>query len=236
MSSMQTWPDVFARIYERLHHGSFLPHPRCSIARMDQLLDDSKLAIKYQKGSRFGDKFPGQAQLGNDVRIRVTKTFVGHALENEHRDAPLVLFATGSGIGSVLAIFQHRLHHNKSSTVTQPLAISLFVGSKEEDYEMVHDLLADFRLATLLDVCEIVQSNATKERAQERMMLNENRAALLNKLQNPRCVVFVCRNQQATHGAKGWLSELLGSDVQHELSSIVRDSLKNASQHEYIRT
>jgi hypothetical protein len=40
-----------------------------------------------------------------------------------------------------------------------------------EDYEMMDELLVDFRKATLFDICEVIQGNATKERAQDRMIL-----------------------------------------------------------------
>ena len=198
--------------------ASYLHYPN---SRTESKTNKLELVLKYHPDGRFSHHFLSQAQAGATLRFRVTETHMGKILESQSIDAPLILFATGSGIGPIRAILQHRLKEEKESSQSHSADrysnISVFVGARSEDAAFVEDIVKEPLSAGLIDICEVVESNAKKERAQDRMLLEKNREILARKLRAPSCVVFLCGNEAAASGAKEILSEILGDDIEEVL-------------------
>ena len=169
------------------------------------------LIVKVHNGGRFSDCFLSNSRAGSQLRFRITETAVGKSLEEQPTDAPLILFATGSGIGPIVAILQHRLRRKATGR------ISLFVGMRPGDVDLIAEILEETRSVGLIDVCEVVESNAKKERPQDRMLAYETRRVLSRKLRNPSCIVFICGNEKAAQGVKATLTEIAGNEIEETM-------------------
>jgi sulfite reductase alpha subunit-like flavoprotein len=112
------------------------------------------------------------------------------------------------------SISSHLAQLNVPSTLG---SVSLFVGFKAEDADLIQQVIRPASHAALLDITELVPSNAAKVRVQDRLLLPHIREKLSRKLHDPSCIVFVCANELAATATGTNLDLIAGTDVRNML-------------------
>jgi hypothetical protein len=92
-------------------------------------------------------------------------------------------------------------------------SVSLFVGFKIEDSDLIQQVIRPASHAALLDITELVPSNDEKIRVQDHLLLPHIKEKLSRKLQDPSCIVFICANEMAATAAGGNLNLIAGTDI-----------------------
>jgi sulfite reductase alpha subunit-like flavoprotein len=108
----------------------------------------------------------------------------------------------------------HLAHLNVPSTRG---SVSLFVGFKNEDSDLIQQVIRPASQAALLDVMELVPSNAEKIRVQDHLLIPHIKEKLSRKLQDPSCIVFICANEMAATAAGANLNSIAGTDIKNLL-------------------
>ncbi|KAH8898596.1 nitric oxide synthase [Thozetella sp. PMI_491] len=194
------------------------------------------LLVQRRTGGRFSDVFLN-SQDGTELTVlcKITSKHKSRGLAylpNENIKQPLILFATGSGIGPVRCLLQHRTARVRAAAtangssgraaVVQP-CISVFIGFKTEDAGLIEETLAESQAVGLLDVVRLTPSNPAKQRAQDRVFDNNTDEREVNAhnvgqrlseaIRTGGAFVFACASPAAEAGFAENLSALLGRNV-----------------------
>ena len=147
------------------------------------------------------------------LRYRIVDSPSGSILRKNHL-RPFIVVATGAGFGPVRCLLQWRI-----STIRDALAmgqpfpsqgskISLFLGLKPPDLELIVDVLNEAMSLNLIDMLDIVFSNPAKRRVYHSLRLSPRH--LRKKLYKQEGMAFICTNQVAAKATKSTFNDILG--------------------------
>lgn len=214
--------------YEDFSHAqmkvSRLSGPRhYSIASSSKRGKDTSLEflVTCRPQGQFSNKFLSSARCGTSLQIGFTGT--ASCSMAKDKTIPIIAFATGSGIAPVKYVLQQRisqLPYVSATTTTdmaKPAPVSLFVGFRQEDAQMISDALQDAIASNIVDILSLTPSNSFKWRAQDNVFNTKFRDRVFSKIKYESCYVFVCASPQAAKGFSSNLSALLGVNVKEAL-------------------
>jgi sulfite reductase alpha subunit-like flavoprotein len=120
-------------------------------------------------------------------------------------------------VATIGSVSQQRLkqinHHAHLGVASTRGSVDLFLGFKSKDTAFIQQVIRPASDAGLLDIVEMVPTNAQQIRVQDHILLPDVKARLIEKLKDPACIVFVCANELAAEGAVVNLSILAGANV-----------------------
>ena len=171
------------------------------------------IMVKTIPRGRFSTTYLQSTSLPSALKYRIVDSVCGAQIRSNHL-APFVIMATGAGFGPVRCLLQWRIALAREAIASgKPLpgfesAISLFLGFKACDLELVRDILDEAKQLFLVDVLEIVLSNPQKRRAYHCM--REYGQEVRVKLLENQGLFFTCTNREAAEETKRILSDVLG--------------------------
>lgn len=172
--------------------------------------------VKVLSGGRFSETFVKDSAIPASLRYRIIDSFSGAILRKNHLK-PFIIVATGAGFGPVRSLLQWRIGIIRDALATgQPLpnlgsGISLFLGLKPLDLELIVDVLNEAMSVNLIDTLDIVPSNAMKHRVYDN--LRRSPQHLREKLLKRKGMAFVCTTKAAAESTKSILENILGGRV-----------------------
>jgi sulfite reductase alpha subunit-like flavoprotein len=123
-----------------------------------------------------------------------------------------------SSIGSDSRLSARPVNHHAHLGVTSTRkSVSLLVGFKSEDADLIQQVIRPASHAGILNVVELCQSNEKKVRIQDHILLPHVKEKLAAELRDPACIVFVCANESAAEASVVNLSIIMGVDVKDAL-------------------
>lgn len=197
------------------------------------------IMVKVLPGGRFSETFVKDSSIPASLRYRIVDSPSGATLRKNHLK-PFVVVATGAGFGPVRSLLQWRIailrdHHARKqqqhpspspSSPSSPSSpyyrrtgssssrISLFLGLKPPDVDLISDILNEAMALDLVDLLHIVLSNPSRRRVYDDLprYADRLRAKLLEGVRGGGGggVVFVCTNRAAAQCTRGVLEEVLG--------------------------
>lgn len=169
------------------------------------------------------------AAIGSCLRLKVTETKWRSLLEAI--DKPVICFATGSGIAPVQSLLQYRLAALENGTDIKPAPITLMLGFRIADSDVIANAILDATAAGLVDICLLTPSNKARIRTQDRIFGPTIRDQLTVKLRHEDASVLVCANATAAEEFASNLSSIVGCDVPAALGSerYVQEVFKHAA-------
>lgn len=174
------------------------------------------IMVKVLPGGRFSDTFMQDCILPASLRYRIVDSLSGSILRKNHL-RPFVIVATGAGFGPVRCLLQWRISIIRDALAaggTLPKhgsGITLFLGLKPSDKELVVDVLNEAMSVSLVDLLDIVLSNPSKRRVYDDLLRSPQHVR--NKLFKQEAMVLVCTNQNAALATKGAFESILGGHV-----------------------
>ncbi len=182
--------------------------------------NELQIMVKIQENGRFSDTFLNDCAPPRFLKYRFVDSKVGPQLRENHL-APMVVVATGAGFGPVRCLLQWRIATARNAIkagYSSPLAgkgISLFLGLKECDTDLVQDVINEAESYGILDMVEIVLSNPAKRRVYDK--LRDHSKHIRGKIVKKQGLVFVCSGSAAAEGTKSMLEKVIGSSVEKML-------------------
>ncbi len=176
-----------------------------------------QIMVKIQENGRFSDKFLHDCTPPRFLKYRFVDSKVGPQLRENHL-APMVVVATGAGFGPVRCLLQWRIATARNAIkagYSWPLprkGISLFLGLKECDADLVEDVINEAESHGILDMVEIVLSNPARRRVYEK--LRDHSKHIRGKVVKAKGLVFVCASSAAAEGTKRMFEKVIGSSVE----------------------
>ena len=182
--------------------------------------NELQIMVKIQENGRFSDTFLNDCAPPRFLKYRFVDSKVGPQLRENHL-APMIVVATGAGFGPVRCLLQWRIATARNAIkagYNRPLpnkGISLFLGLKECDTDLVEDVIKEAESYGILDMVEIVLSNTAKRRVYEK--LRDHSKHIRGKVVKKKGLVFVCAGSAAAEGTKSMLEKVIGSSVEKML-------------------
>ena len=182
--------------------------------------NELQIMVKIQENGRFSDTFLNDCAPPRFLKYRFVDSKVGPQLRANHL-APMVVVATGAGFGPVRCLLQWRIataHNAIKAGYPRPppnKGISLFLGLKACDTDLVEDVIKEAESYGILDLVEIVLSNPAKRRVYEK--LRDHSKHIRGKVVKKKGLVFVCANRAAAEGTKSTFEMVIGSSVKKML-------------------
>ena len=179
-----------------------------------------QIMVKIQENGRFSDTFLHDCAPPMFLRYRLVDSKVGPQLRENHL-APMVVVATGAGFGPVRCLLQWRIATARDAIkagYSRPppnKGISLFLGLKECDTDLVEDVIKEAESYGLLDMIEIVLSNPAKRRVYDK--LQDHSKHIREKVVKRKGLVFVCASSAAAEGTKSMFEKVIGSSIEKML-------------------
>lgn len=222
------------------HHPSSLHPPSGSSSQ------EVNIMVKVLPGGRFSETFVKDSSIPASLRYRIVDSPSGATLRKNHLK-PFVVVATGAGFGPVRSLLQWRIatlrdhharqqhpHPSSSSSpspsyrrtggpgATSSSRISLFLGLKPPDVDLISDILNEAMALDLVDLLHIVLSNPSQRRVYDDLprYADRLRAKLLERHAGGGGggggggLVFVCTNRKAAQCTRGVLERVLGGKVE----------------------
>ena len=174
------------------------------------------IMVKVLPSGRFSETFIKDSAMHASLRYRIVDSPSGATLRKNHLK-PFVVVATGAGFGPVRALLQWRIGIIRDSLAARhPLpsrgsGISLFLGLKPADVEVIVDVLNEAMSLNLVDMLHIVLSNPAKRRVYDD--LRRSPQHVRNKLVKREGMAFVCTNTPAAVATKAAFENILGGRV-----------------------
>ena len=176
------------------------------------------IMVKVLPGGRFSDTFIKDCTLPAPLRYRIVDSPSGNILRKHHL-RPFIIVATGAGFGPVRCLLQWRIAIIRDALAAgHPLprqgagaGITLFLGLKPSDRELVVDVLNEAMSVNLVDMLDVVLSNPTKRRVYDDLQRSPQRVR--DKLFKQEAMVFVCTNKDAAMATKSTFESILGGCV-----------------------
>ena len=179
--------------------------------------NELQIMVKIQENGRFSDTFLHDCAPPRSLKYRFVDSKVGPQLRENHL-APMVVVATGAGFGPIRCLLQWRIATARNAIkagYSGPLpnqGISLFLGLKECDKDLIEDVIKEAESYGILDMVEIVLSNPAKRRVYEK--LRDHSKHIRGKVVKKRGLVFVCAGSAAAEGTRSMFEEVIGSSVE----------------------
>ena len=179
--------------------------------------NELQIMIKIQENGRFSDTFLHDCAPPRFLKYRFIDSIVGPQLRQNYL-APMIVVATGAGFGPVRCLLQWRIATARNAIkagYSSPLpnkGISLFLGLKECDRELVRDVIEEAESYGILDMVEIVPSNPAKRRVYDK--LRDHSKHIRGKVVKKKGLVFVCAGIAAAEGTKNMFEKVIGSSVE----------------------
>lgn len=176
-----------------------------------------EIMVKTLPNGRFSSTFIQDSSLPATLTYRIVDSMCGPQIRKNYL-APFVIVATGAGFGPVRCLLQWRISITREAMAAgRPLplfdsSISLFLGFREVDLDIVMDVLDDAKALFLVDVVEIVVSNPEKRRAYD--VLIEYAEEVRDKLVEQKGMAFVCTSKVAAEGTRSVFECILGQNVE----------------------
>lgn len=183
------------------------------------------LLVKIQPHGRFSTNFLGPAEPGETMRYMICASPAWPMLDSSIV-GPIIAIVTGSGLAPLRGLLQKRVAAAKASgpsttsdacTGFAESPISLFIGHRAVDVDIIEEAIADARHFAALDIVSVVLSNSGGIRIQDKLLEDGIAKKVAAKLRHPGCRVFVCANPAAAEATVLNLSSLLGEDVKAAL-------------------
>lgn len=174
------------------------------------------IMVKRLPGGRFSETFVKDSATPAPLRYRIVDSPSGPILRKNHQK-PFVIVATGAGFGPVRCLLKWRIGIIRNALAAgHPLpslrpGISLFLGLKPSDMELILDVLNEAMSLNLVDMLDIVLSNPTKRRVYDN--LRRRPQHLRHKLFKREGMAFVCTNESAAKATKSVFEDVLGGRV-----------------------
>ena len=209
----QGMPLLHTRTYSLAssqHYPSSRNGENCSTGR------EVDIMVKVLPGGRFSETFVKDSDMYASLRYRIVDSPSGAILRKNHLK-PFVIVATGAGFGPVRALLQWRIGIIRDSLAARhPLpqrgsGISLFLGLKPADVEVIVDVLNEAMSLNLVDMLDIVLSNPAKRRVYDD--LRRSPQHVRNKLVKREGMAFICTNAPAAVATKAVFEDILGGRV-----------------------
>ena len=178
------------------------------------------IMVKILAGGRFSETFLKDSVMHASLRYRIVDSSSGARLRKHHLK-PFIVIATGAGFGPVRCLLQWRMGIIRDALATggpppsQGSGISLFLGLKPSDVDLIVDVLNKAMSLNLIDVLAFVPSNPMKRRVYDD--LQHSRQRLRNKLLKQEGMAFVCTNKTAAVATKSVVEDILGGRVDEML-------------------
>ena len=198
-------------IASSLSYASFYKGP--AVLNVNEL----QIMVKIQENGRFSDTFLHDCAPPRFLKYRFIDSVVGSQLRENHL-APMIVVATGAGFGPVRCLLQWRIATARNAIkagYSAPLpnkGISLFLGLKECDIDLVKDVIEEAESYGILDMTEIVLSNPAKRRVYDK--LRDHSKHIRGKVVKKKGLVFVCAGSAAAEATKGMFEKVIGSSVE----------------------
>ena len=210
----QNMPLLHTRTYSiasSWHYSSSCDRVNPRIGRQIDIM------VKVFPQGRFSHTFVKDSVYRKaSLRYRIVDSPSGSILRKNHL-RPFIVVATGAGFGPVRCLLQWRISTIRDAlAMGQPLPsqgskISLFLGLKPPDLELIVDVLNEAMSLNLIDMLDIVFSNPAKRRVYHSLRLFPRH--LRKKLFNQECMAFICTNQVAAKATKSTFNDILGGRV-----------------------
>ena len=214
----QDMPLLHTRTYSiasSQNHPSGRNHVKGSTGRKLDIM------VKVIPGGRFSETFMRDSTIhASSLRYRIVDSPSGAMLRKNHQK-PFIIVATGAGFGPVRSLLQWRIsivrdtlsqgHPLPSRRASSSSGISIFLGLKPADMELIVDVLNEAMALNLIDMLYIVLSNPMKERVYDE--LRRHPVRLRDTLLKREGVAFVCSNGDAAVATKGVVEGVLGGCV-----------------------
>ena len=177
------------------------------------------IMVKVLPSGRFSETFLRDSTVhASSFRYRIVDSPSGATLRENHLN-PFVVVATGAGFGPVRSLLQWRIAVVREGRPPLPSnrasGISLFLGLKPGDVNLIVDVLNEAMALDLIDVLDIVLSNPMKRRVYDN--LGQHRPRLRDKLLKRESMLFVCANRDAASATKGAVEDVMGGRVEDVL-------------------
>ena len=104
-------------------------------------------------------------------------------------------------------------HHAHLGVASTRESVSLFVGFKKEDSDLIQQVIRPASHAGIFDIVELCPSNTEKVRVQDHLLFPHVKSKLSQRLKDPACIVFICANELAAEAAEANLSLIAGTSV-----------------------
>lgn len=185
----------------------------------DTINSERKICVmtKIIPGGRFSSTFLTESPHPALLKYRIVDSLCGPQLRRNYL-APFIIVAIGAGFGPVRALLQWRIATTVAAGRTLPplkRGVSLFLGLKECDIELCLDVLNEALALDLIDVLNVVISNAEKRRVYAE--LPRHGRLVREKVVKGRGVVFVCASKDAEEGTRRAFDGVLGGSVKEIL-------------------
>lgn len=212
----QDMPLLHTRTYSiassQHYYSSSCNPPKASTKR------EVDIMVKVLPGGRFSDTFMKDCTLPATLRYRIVDSLSGSILRKHHQ-RPFIIVATGAGFGPVRCLLQWRIAIIRDALAAgHPLprqgaagGITLFLGLKPSDRELVVDILNEAMSVNLVDVLDVVLSNPMKRRVYDDLQRSPRHVR--NKLFKQEAMIFVCTNKVAALATKSTFESILGGRV-----------------------
>ena len=175
------------------------------------------IMVKIIQRGRFSHIFLKDSVYSEaSLRYRIVDSPSGSILRKNYL-RPFIVVATGAGFGPVRCLLQWRISTVRDAlAVGQPFPsqgskISLFLGLKSPDLELIVDVLNEAMSLNLIDVLDIVFSNPAKRRMYHSLRLFPRH--LRKKLFKQEGMAFICTNQVAAKATKSTFNDIFGGRV-----------------------
>ncbi|KAK4697678.1 hypothetical protein P7C71_g445, partial [Lecanoromycetidae sp. Uapishka_2] len=178
------------------------------------------IMVKVYPGGRFSDTFLNDCASPAALKYRIVDSVSGPQLRRNHM-APSVIVATGAGFGPVRCLLQWRVATIRKTFAARQQShpwgsgISLFLGLKECDLQLVVDVLNEAMSVNLIDRLDIVLSNPEKRRVYDHLTFAAQH--IRDKILSRRGMIFICAGGLAAEGAKRMFERILGGHVEAAL-------------------
>ena len=175
-----------------------------------------QIMVKINPEGRFSDTFLNDCAPPAFLKHRFVDSKVGPQLRENYL-APIVVVATGAGFGPVRCLLQWRIAIARNATaagISSPLpnkGISLFVGLKEYDADLVGDVIEEANAHGILDMVEVVLSNPQKQRVYQKLQVHGRH--IRDKIMRNKGLVFVCTKGAAAKDTKSTFKNVIGGNV-----------------------
>ena len=211
----QDMPLLHTRTYSIASSQHFLSSCNPPNASTKRKVD---IIVKVLPGGRFSDTFIKDCTIPAPLRYRIVDSLSGSILRKHHMK-PFIIVATGAGFGPVRCLLQWRIAIIRDALAAgHPLprqragaGMTLFLGLKPSDRELVVDVLNEAMSVNLVDVLDIVLSNPMKRRVYDD--LHRSPQHVRNKLFKKEAMIFVCTNKVAAMATKSAFEKILGGCV-----------------------
>ena len=203
----QDMPLLHTRTYSiasSQHHSS-----SCNRREVD-------IMVKVLPGGRFSDTFIEDCAIPASLRYRIVDSLSGSILRKNHL-RPFIIVATGAGFGPVRCLLQWRIGIIRNALAAghplprQGSGITLFLGLKPSDRELVVDVLNEAMSVNLVDMLDIVLSNPMKRRVYDD--LRRSPQHMRDKALKQKAMIFVCTNRTAALATKSTFESILGGHM-----------------------